>query len=59
MAARTEILLTVHPDGRSLHAGAHDRRWTMREEFASNSFLAVAIAGLFLLCSGFVALAIT
>jgi hypothetical protein len=31
----------------------------MREEFASNSFLAVAVAGLVLLCSGFVALAIT
>jgi hypothetical protein len=31
----------------------------MREEFASNSFLAVAVAGLVLLCSGLVALAIT
>jgi hypothetical protein len=30
----------------------------MREEFASNSFLAVAVAGLVLLCSGLVALAI-
>jgi hypothetical protein len=30
----------------------------MRDEFASNSFLAVAIAGLVLLCSGLVALAI-
>jgi hypothetical protein len=32
---------------------------TMREEFASNSFLAVTVAGLFLLCSGFVAFAFT
>jgi hypothetical protein len=31
----------------------------MREEFASNSFLAVTVAGLILLCSGFVALAIS
>jgi hypothetical protein len=30
----------------------------MREEFASNSFLAVAVAGLVLLFSGLVALAI-
>jgi hypothetical protein len=30
----------------------------MREEFASNSFLAVAVAGLVLLCSGLIALAI-
>jgi hypothetical protein len=29
----------------------------MREEFASNSFLAVAVAGLVLLCSGLIALA--
>jgi hypothetical protein len=29
----------------------------MREEFASNSFLAVIVAGLVLLCSGLVALA--
>jgi hypothetical protein len=29
----------------------------MREEFTSNSFLAVAVAGLFLLCSGLLALA--
>ena len=31
----------------------------MREEFASNSFLAVTVAGLVLLCSGLVALAMT
>jgi hypothetical protein len=31
----------------------------MHEEFASYSFLAVTVAGLFLLCSGLVALAIT
>jgi hypothetical protein len=29
----------------------------MREEFASNSFLAMAVAGLVLLCSGLIALA--
>jgi hypothetical protein len=29
----------------------------MREEFASNSFLAVAVAGIVLLCSGLAALA--
>jgi hypothetical protein len=32
---------------------------TMRDEFASKGFLAVAVAGLFLLCSGFVAFAFT
>jgi hypothetical protein len=31
----------------------------MRDEFASLSFLAVAIAGLVLLCSGLLALALT
>jgi hypothetical protein len=31
----------------------------MREEFASYSFLAVAIVGIVMLCSGLVALAIT
>ncbi len=31
----------------------------MREEFASGSFLAVAVTGLVLLCSGLVALAVT
>jgi hypothetical protein len=30
----------------------------MREEFASNSFLAVTVTGLVLLCSGLLALAI-
>jgi len=29
----------------------------MRDEFTSNSFLAVAVAGLFLLCSGVLVLA--
>jgi hypothetical protein len=57
---RREILLTVRrnmasPSGR----GANLRRWTMREEFASNSFLAVAVTGLVLLCSGLVAIAFT
>ena len=32
---------------------------TMRDEFTSNSFLAVAVAGLFLLCSGLLVLAFT
>jgi hypothetical protein len=50
----------VQRDGRSVrNNGAHDRWCTMRDEFASNSFLAVAVAGLVLLCSGLVALAIT
>jgi hypothetical protein len=31
----------------------------MRDEFASKSFLAVTVAGLFLLCSGLVAFAFT
>ena len=31
----------------------------MRQEFASYSFLAVTVAGVILLCSGLVALAIT
>jgi hypothetical protein len=30
---------------------------TMREEFASNSFLAVTVAGLVLLCSGLLSIA--
>jgi hypothetical protein len=38
---------------------ARDRWCTMRDEFASKSFLAVAVAGLFLLCSGLVAFAFT
>ena len=37
--------------------GARDRWWTMREEFASNSFLAVTVAGLVLLFSGLIAFA--
>jgi hypothetical protein len=31
----------------------------MRDEFTSNSFLAVAVTGLLLLCSGLLALAFT
>jgi hypothetical protein len=54
-----EIFLTVQRDSRSVRAGAHDRWCTMREEFASNSFLAVTVAGLVLLCSGLVAFAFT
>jgi hypothetical protein len=37
--------------------GARDRWCTMRDEFASKSFLAAAVAGLVLLCSGLVAFA--
>jgi hypothetical protein len=39
--------------------GAHDRWCTMREEFASYSFLAVTVVGLVLLCSGLIAFALT
>jgi hypothetical protein len=35
----------------------HQLRASMREEFASYSFLAVAIVGLILLCSGLLTLA--
>jgi hypothetical protein len=49
--------LTVQEDGRSILAGARDRWCTMRDEFASKSFLAVTVAGLVLLCSGLFALA--
>jgi hypothetical protein len=45
--------LTVRQDLRR----AHNRRCTMREEFASKGFLAVTVAGLVLLCSGLVAFA--
>jgi hypothetical protein len=36
-------------------------RWCtmMRDEFASNSFLAVTVAGIVLLCSGLIAIAFT
>jgi hypothetical protein len=46
---------------RSFHSskGARSGGVVMREEFASYSFLAVTVAGLVLLCSGLVALAIT
>jgi hypothetical protein len=40
-----------------LFESARERWGTMREEFASNSFLAMAVAGLVLLCSGLIALA--
>jgi hypothetical protein len=49
--------LTVQQGSRSLRLGAHDRWCTMRDEFASKSFLAVTVAGLVLLCSGLVAFA--
>lgn len=51
--------LTVQEHGRSLCAGARDRWCTMREEFASYSFLALTVAGVVLLGTGLVALAIT
>jgi len=54
-----EKSLTVQGHGRSLRAGASDRWCTMREEFASYSFLALTVAGVVLLCTGLVALAIT
>jgi hypothetical protein len=51
--------LTVHRDGLSIRAGARERWCTMRDEFASKGFFAVTVAGLVLLCSGFVAFAFT
>jgi hypothetical protein len=39
--------------------GANGRRYAMRDEFASKSFLAVTVGGLVLLCSGLVAFAFT
>jgi hypothetical protein len=51
--------LTVQGHGRSICAGARDRRCTMREEFASYSFLALTIVGVVMLGTGLVALAIT
>jgi hypothetical protein len=52
-----EIPLTVQGEHRSIQAGTRDRWCTMRDEFASRSFLAVTIAGVVLLCSGLVAFA--
>ena len=51
--------LTVQGHGRSICAGARDRWCTMREEFASYSFLALTVAGIVMLGTGLVALAIT
>jgi hypothetical protein len=52
--------LTVQRASRRPSGGARGDRWcTMRDEFASKSFLAVTVAGLALLCSGLVALAFT
>jgi hypothetical protein len=51
--------LTVQRHGRSVCAGARDRRCTMREEFASYSFLALTVLGVVLLGTGVVAFAIT
>ena len=51
--------LTVQAHGRSLCTGASDRWCAMREEFASYSFLALAVAGVVMLFSGLVAFAIT
>jgi hypothetical protein len=55
----TGIPLTVQRGSRFVRAGARDKWCTMRDEFASNSFLAVTVAGLVLLCSGLVALVVT
>ena len=56
-----ENSLTVRRVGRSVRAGARDRRCTMRDEFASKGFLAVerffALAGVVMLCSGLLAFA--
>jgi hypothetical protein len=51
--------LTVQGHDRSIRTGARDRRCTMREEFASYSFLALTIVGVVMLGTGLVALAIT
>jgi hypothetical protein len=51
--------LTVQRDRHFIQHGARDRRCTMRDEFASKSFLVVTVAGLVLLCSGLVAIAFT
>jgi hypothetical protein len=61
LSAMNENSLTAQLDSRSLRAGrgAHDRWCTMREEFASYSFLAVTVVGLVLLCSGLIAFALT
>jgi hypothetical protein len=59
-----EILLTVRRNMASCFEQGGDqysseRRCTMRDEFASYSFLAVTVAGLVLLCSGLVAITFT
>jgi len=59
LVAEPRNALTVQRVSRSIRQGLTIGWCTMREEFASNSFLAVAVAGLVLLCSGLVALAIT
>jgi hypothetical protein len=59
IASQGKNLLTVHRDGLSIRTGARERWCTMRDEFASTGFLAVTVAGLVLLCSGFVAFAFT
>jgi hypothetical protein len=59
MGRRAGILLTVQRGSRPVRAGAHDRWCTMRDEFASKSFLAVTVTGLVLLCSGLMAFAFT
>ena len=56
---RTENSLTVHRHSPSIELRARKRWCTMRDEFASKGFLAVTVAGLVLLCSGFVAFAFT
>jgi hypothetical protein len=46
--------------GQIAYSSRARKRWcTMREEFVSYSFLAVAVSGVVLLCSGLVAIAFT
>jgi hypothetical protein len=55
-SARDEKSLTVQWTAIPL-SGARDRWWTMRDEFASKGFLAVAVVGIVLLFSGVLAFA--
>jgi hypothetical protein len=57
LSARDENSLTVQRVSRSVEQGHGLDGVTMRDEFASKSFLAVAVVGIVLLCSGFLAFA--
>jgi hypothetical protein len=69
IGVRSKSFLTVQIDNRSLGARRAtiqavirfpgDRWCTMREEFASYGFLAMAVTGPLLLCSGLLAIAFT